>query len=248
MTVSNNTPVEVYVGDGSSTVFTFPFRADTSNVITAYLNDNETAGFTVALNADQIGNPGGSITFGVGMAPPLGGILTIERHTPDEQNTSFTAYGRFGAKSVETALDDTVMVVQELQALLARTVVIGRAEAYAMISTQLPPPAPGMVIGWVPVGNKYELANVGVTTIVPEDVPGVLRRNQPLTGAQDGANLAFHLAAVPIDVTSFDIYLGGLRVSSDQYVWTVGTTLVTYVSGSQPQPNQSHVADIWSTS
>src|SRR4051812_23620262 len=105
MTVAVQTPLSSAVAVAAQTVFPFNFRCDDSATLAVYVNDTLQGGaaYAVALNADQVAAPGGTVTFGAGRA--VGDIVSIERTSADGQSVSFTAYSRFPASTVELGLD-----------------------------------------------------------------------------------------------------------------------------------------------
>ena len=102
-----------FVGNGSTTVFTFTFPTQAASHIHVFLYGGEMfSAFNVALNANQAVSPGGTVTFAV--APPLNAPILIERTLPYTQTTVWSAYSPITAKSLNDTADRTVMQIQQL--------------------------------------------------------------------------------------------------------------------------------------
>ena len=114
MTVQNQSPLVAVVAGAGQVIFAFGFRCDSPTWIQVLVNTvlQPGAAYAVALNADQINNPGGVVTFGV--APGTGAVVAVQRVSPAQQTAAFTAYGAFPAAVMEAALDRIVMLEQEL--------------------------------------------------------------------------------------------------------------------------------------
>jgi len=109
MTVQDIVQNVTYVGDGAQTQFVFNFRVDSINWVAVEYTDNLQS---VALNADQDSNPGGTVTYSV--APPNGQSVHIKRDTPRTQLFDYKRYGAFDSEAHEDALDKLTMIIQDL--------------------------------------------------------------------------------------------------------------------------------------
>lgn len=161
MTIGTTTSSITYQGNNATTVFSFPFVADSaSDLIVTYTN---TAGFaavlspsvyTVALNATPVGGLwgiGGTVTYpNTGSPPvpaPVGTLITIQREVPYEQTVSISNQGAFYPQVVEQGLDILELQVQQV-------------ETDAEFSLKFP------IAGGVP----------------PTDLPGALQRENTVLG------------------------------------------------------------------
>lgn len=208
MTVAAQTVSQSIVAAGGQTAFPFTFRCDDSTLLRAYVNDVDMGALAVALNADQIGNPGGIVTLGPCTA---GDITTIERVTPQTQVTAFGTFQPFPSSAVSAALDKVVMLLQEFWALLSRVPRIKRAGASKMLSFDLPTPVVGSSIGWGDAGGgKFSLINMAGgggggggggagTAVVGESL------------ADTGDHIHFNIANVPL-AGKLAVYRSGQRV------------------------------------
>ena len=93
-----------YTGNGSTTVFPFSFKVFANTdlvVVKTDLSSVEstmvlTTDYTVALNADQDSNPGGTVTCVT--APASGFKITLTSNVPDLQPITLTNMGGFYPK------------------------------------------------------------------------------------------------------------------------------------------------------
>jgi hypothetical protein len=122
MTISTYENKINYVGDGSTTVFTFVFKVLAENHMEVYLDDAiQSTGYTVTLNADQNANPGGEVTFAV--APATDVTITLLREVPLDQLVDYNPYDPFPAETHERALDKLTQICQQLDERVNRTIV-----------------------------------------------------------------------------------------------------------------------------
>jgi hypothetical protein len=122
------------LGNGSTTVFNFPFvgvQASDISVIYTDLTGAQTVlnpvSYTLSLNAappGQLWGIGGSVTYPL-TGPPIaaGTALTIARNIPLTQLTSSNQGQRF-ALAIEQALDTLAMQIQQVNAIFGRALVV----------------------------------------------------------------------------------------------------------------------------
>lgn len=126
-------------GNGVTTVFTFSFKVSSSLHVEVYLGGvKQVAGYVVALNANQELSPGGTVTFVV--APANGLTVRIQRTVPLTQETVYTPYSAFPAKTTEKALDRTVQQAQQLDRKIDDY--IAQAQAAAAVPSSMTPIVP----------------------------------------------------------------------------------------------------------
>lgn len=105
-----------YTGvNGSQTVFPFiyPIRKSIEVVTTVTVSGSPVViTHFVTMNADQINNPGGTVTFT--SAPAAGANVVVERDTPKTQLTSLNPFFPFPAKTVELSEDALELQIQEV--------------------------------------------------------------------------------------------------------------------------------------
>jgi len=112
-----------YTGNGSTTVFAYPYRifADTDlEVYVAGTLKSLVTHYTVS----GVGSPtGGNVTFVT--APTNGASIIIIRALPQTQPADLPANDKFPSSTVEDALDKNVMLMQALDEVLDRTLKLG---------------------------------------------------------------------------------------------------------------------------
>jgi hypothetical protein len=117
-----------YSGNGSTTQFPFSFKVfSASDVLvvrtdSAGVESNLVLGtdYTVALNADQDANPGGTITTTT--APATGYLITITSQVQNLQPVTLTNQGAFYPKVINDALDRAAIQIQQLAEQVSRAV------------------------------------------------------------------------------------------------------------------------------
>jgi hypothetical protein len=105
----------IATGDGLTLVYVFTFPAVNTGdlAISVVLNGTpQVISYGVALNADQIASPGGTVTFS--SAPPNLSVVTIQRNEALTQQTSLPAFFPFPNKTVERSLDSIMRKVQQI--------------------------------------------------------------------------------------------------------------------------------------
>lgn len=113
MTVSTTHSENTFTGDGATTSFNFTFAVLASSPGVDVYVDNvlQSSGYTVNPNSDQSTSPGGSVSFSV--APSDGADVVCKRSTTQTQAMGFPLESKLNTVSLETALDKTVLMVQE---------------------------------------------------------------------------------------------------------------------------------------
>lgn len=124
MTVSTTSTVITYAGNGSTTVFTFPFigviAADlivtvtTSAGVSTVLGSTE---YSVLINSVPVGGLwgiGGSVTYPLLGSALASGTISIARAVPYIQTVSISNQGSFYPQTIEQALDKLELQIQQL--------------------------------------------------------------------------------------------------------------------------------------
>lgn len=125
MTISTTTSSVTYQGNGATTVFTFPFVADSSSDVDVYYTDSSgsinllsPSVYTLTINAVPVGGLwgiGGSATYPIIGAPILAGTsLSIVRSVPYTQDVSISNQGAFYPQVVEQGLDVLELQIQQI--------------------------------------------------------------------------------------------------------------------------------------
>jgi hypothetical protein len=123
MALNTTTNRVLYTGDGSSTVFPYPFRIFLAADLKVYVNDVSgnpiEQSLTTHYTVSGVGSEaGGNVTFLT--APANLRRVTILRSIPNTQPTQYPNNSKFPAKAHEQALDRLTMLVQQLADTVSR--------------------------------------------------------------------------------------------------------------------------------
>jgi hypothetical protein len=137
MTISSTTVKVSYSGNSSTTVFAYTFKIlddDEIQVIIRSSDGTETIKTkTTHYTVSGVGSAGGgNITFLT--APVTGQTVVLKRNTTKTQETDYVANDPFPANSHEEALDRVMMVAQEIQEELQRSIKLSKTNT--MTSTE----------------------------------------------------------------------------------------------------------------
>ena len=123
MTISTTASRKNYTGNGSTTVFSFPYKFLADADILVYLDDVLQTLTTHYTLSGAGGASGGDVTFVT--APASAVRVTIVRSTPLTQETDYISGDAFPAETHESALDKNTMGLQDAQeSFLNRTVML----------------------------------------------------------------------------------------------------------------------------
>jgi hypothetical protein len=116
MPVSTQTPLITYNGNGSTTIFAYPFRILTSSDLKVYVDDVlYSSGYTLS----GVGNEaGGNVTFTAGAKPGAGTIVKLQRITPFDRTTDYVEGGALRAATLDDDMDRTVMMIQDFDTIV----------------------------------------------------------------------------------------------------------------------------------
>lgn len=148
-----------FSGDGVNATFPFTFKVFQASDVLVVQTDpsgNETtqtltSQYTVTLNANQDGNPGGSVTMLT--APPIGYLTTLGSQVPQTQPTVLTNTGGFYPTVINDMLDRATILIQQASEKLGRALTLPFS-ASAGVSAQLPGPVAGNLLGWDALAQK----------------------------------------------------------------------------------------------
>lgn len=125
MTVQKDITKNIYIGNGSTTVFPVTFECPTEHpeYIKVYLikedgTSEATVDYLLDMDAKQIIYPSS------GAALAEGKKIVIMRELPLQQLMNLVNNGPFFAEDIETTLDETVMMLQQMKEKLGRAVVM----------------------------------------------------------------------------------------------------------------------------
>ncbi|OZI23755.1 hypothetical protein CAL26_10010 [Bordetella genomosp. 9] len=138
MTISSETrKAGPDTGNGSTTVWPFDFKVFLKSDLQVLVTDAEgqdtilvlDSDYSVALNADQDGNPGGSVTYplsGDPLAAPS--KITIVSAVPYTQPTDLSNSGGFYPETIEQMVDRVTIQVQQVRGDLGRALKLGETD------------------------------------------------------------------------------------------------------------------------
>ena len=193
MTISSETrKAGPFTGNSATTVFPFAFKVFTkadllvqlttlsSGAIATLTVDSD---FTVALNADQDANPGGSVTYNPSGVPmPATQTLTVACAVGNTQGTTLNNGGAYDAKTIERAFDRVTILVQ--QAIEK----VNRALRFPIVDATLTSELPTAAIR-ATKGLKFD-ANGNLTVTVNDPDTSVVAAAASATAAAASATAA----------------------------------------------------------
>lgn len=144
MTISTTTRRKNQTADGIQTVFAYDFLVLDETHIEVYLDGDETTpltGYTVTGVGSEVG---GTVVFSPD--PPAAGTLTIARVVPRTQTYDYIVRGRFPSDTHERLADLLVMMVQEVEDKVNRSIRLNIDTTYEDLS--IPDPEAGKILKW----------------------------------------------------------------------------------------------------
>jgi hypothetical protein len=131
MTISTTIVKNSYSGDGTTSTFSYTFKvlaeSDLTVIIRSALGTETTKTLTTHYTITGVGSPsGGSITFTAGNIPSATETVVLLRDTTQTQAIDYIANDPFPAETHEEGLDRSVILAQELQEEVDRSIKISR--------------------------------------------------------------------------------------------------------------------------
>ena len=154
MTISTTIVKNSYSGDGSTSTFSYTFKvlaeADLTVIIRDSLGTETTKTLTTHYTITGVGDAnGGSITFTAGNIPSATDTVVLIRDTAQIQSIDYIANDPFPAETHEEGLDRSVILAQELQEEVNRSIKISRTNT--MTNTEFtvgPSDRAGKILGF----------------------------------------------------------------------------------------------------
>lgn len=179
-----------YVGNDLAVDFPFAFKvfSDADLLVVLAVSGSEVildlgTDYTVALNADQDTNPGGTITTTVVYSDEH--TITLTSSLENLQPVVLTNLGGFYPKVINAALDRLTILVQQVAEKAGRALTLPIS---ANGSGSLPAPTPNGFIGWDALGQN--LVNyAGVTSAAVSSFMGTLLTAANAAAARAGLGL-----------------------------------------------------------
>lgn len=216
MTVSSVTrKVGPFIGNGSATIFAFPFKVfEAEDLLVVRLEvatgiETELrldSDYTAALNFAQDATPGGSITLPAPLA--VGFNLVISSDQPELQEADITNQGGFYPEVITAALDELIINVQQLKEQAERTLCYPISDP--PLNATLPPAEQR-------AGTFLYFGTDGSIDLVTREPLKVKPFGGVLLGAQDGVNCTFTM-------TNNGLALGQAPIQA--FVWKNFTLIV----------------------
>lgn len=180
MTISSTTrQAGPYLGNDVSTAFPFAFKVFSTSDLQVVRTDPTgfeltlalTTDYTVALNANQNSNPGGTVTLLTPLATDY--KLTLTSDIAELQNTDLTNQGGFYPAVITNALDKLTILIQQVSNALGRSLKFPISDG--SVSTTLPTSAArsSSVLGFDTAGNVTTYGITVTTMSVVRSVSGV---------------------------------------------------------------------------
>lgn len=168
MTISDIPSKEIKLGNGSATEFSFSFRINKAADLTVLLTVDDAAPVTLTEGTGATNYslqptstfPGtGTVTYPAsgGVPMPVGTNLTLLRQVSIDQETDLVNQGAWNPSQVEDALDYLVMISQQQQEVLDRTLRVPATVASGVDYTA-PAPSAGRVLAvWNETATALEI-------------------------------------------------------------------------------------------
>lgn len=187
MTVQKDVTKNIYVGNGSTRTFPFTFECPAEHLeyIKVYLMQDD--GTALATSDYQLDMDARQITYpSSGTALPEGKKLVIMRELPLQQMMNLVNNGPYFAEDIETALDESIMALQQIAEKLNRTITMSVDIDGAAFVNEVPFEA----------GKSFRIADDGKSIVLTEDPARVLPLAQEAYArAQAQAQSAYSSAA-----------------------------------------------------
>ena len=217
-----------FIGNDATTVFPFAFKVFTSadlrvvrtNALGVESDLVLDTDYTVALNANQDNDPGGTVTRATAL--PTGERLTITSDVEALQPLVLTNNGGFYPRVINDAFDKITIIAQQLIEQVGRSL---KLPISSTASATLPDPVANRLIAWS--SDALGFVNVDPTDLAT--VSGYAdARIELFTGT--GSQTDFTIAFNPGVLANLDISLSGVtQVAGVDFTW-IGTTITFAVA------------------
>lgn len=226
MTVSTTSNRITYNGDGTTTVFSFPYKFLATSDLQVYVDDVLQV-ITTDYSVGAPGDGGANVTL---LSAPAAGIsnIVILRNPDLLQQSALPSNGPFPAPTIEKMVDKATLVIQRLNELFTRSFRLADSDTSGA-DTTLPTPASNNVIGW----NEGADALQNYTPQTFATIVAFGTANADVFDG-DGVTTDFTLTGNPGALNNLDVSIGGVtQTPGDDYSWSSGTT----ISFASPPPS-----------
>jgi len=221
-------------GTGAAGPFSFAFQVNAQSELAVYVDDTLktlTTHYTVTLNADGTG----SITFTSGNFPTTSQTVTILGNAPLSRTSVYTSGGNITATALETDFDTNVMVQQQQQELLDRTMIAPVSDP-SSINMTLPNKADraDKILKFNTEGNPEAAL---ASSVFANTVVGANFTNNVFTG--NGSTTAYTLTVAPGSKNNCQVYIDG--VYQEKASFSINATTLTFT---EAPPNNASIEAI----
>jgi hypothetical protein len=136
MSLTSTTPRAIFAGNDVATSFAFSFKVESAAEVAPYFKDGTAlpalleSNFSVALNADQDADPGGTVTYPTSGSPlATGDKLILLRSTDQTQELDLATLAGLEADDLELGYDKLTAIIQEMREELDRAVIFPSDES-----------------------------------------------------------------------------------------------------------------------
>lgn len=169
-----------FSGTGAQTAFPFGFKVFAASDVLVVQTDTQgietpltlTAQYSVALNADQNANPGGTVTLL--SAPPAGYLVTIASAVAPTQGSSIPNNGGFYPKVIEQALDKLTILAQQTAEVVSRSVRFALSDSNPSGALPTATVRAGKFLAFDAGGNPTAASGTGADAALRTDLSSLL--------------------------------------------------------------------------
>lgn len=218
-------------GTGAAGPFSFAFQVNAQSELAVYVDNTLktlTTHYTVTLNADGTG----SITFTSGNFPTTSQTVTILGNAPLSRTSVYTSGGNITATALETDFDTNVMVQQQQQELIDRTMIAPVSDP-STINMTLPNKADraDKLLKFDTEGNPEAAL---ASSVFANTVVGANFTNNVFTG--NGSTTAYTLTVAPGSKNNCQVYIDG--VYQEKASFSINATTLTFT---EAPPNNASI-------
>ena len=187
MTVTTTTTRSVFTGDGLTASFPFTFALQQASDLEVYVNDvlqNLGSAYSVQPTGNSYPCVGGNIVFTLLSTPANQAAGLVVRVMQETQTTALPVEGNISEQTFENVFDKAVMLIQQLQEIINRSITIPITSEN--VNLQLPAPSANDLIGWdalaqniVNYAGPQNIIDAAINTI-QGSISGNIQWSQPI--------------------------------------------------------------------
>lgn len=206
-------PVIQYQGNGTTTIFPFPFMIFAESDILVYLGESlQNSGFMVETSTIA---EGGNVIFDE--APAEGVGITLTRKCSFEAMSRFTDGGAYRPEVIGREFNHAIALSQQLKATIGQCMTL--PDYIQNVDLSLPAPIPGRAILWNADGTALENSTWEINTLAQSMVDSAAAAAQSASGAARSETAAAASAKSAADaVSGFDVHAQEKQILFDKNV------------------------------